>query len=159
MATPASIQKHPIHPMLIALPIGLWIFSLVCDVVYLMDWGGILWKDMAFFTMLGGLCGALLAAIPGFIDYRSITDPQVQRIGWWHMVVNLSVVALFALNAYLRMGGDPGNRLPVLLSVLGICLLGVSGWLGGEMVYVHGVAVDTGQKSPGGTRGGRAAGF
>jgi uncharacterized membrane protein len=31
MRTPASIAKHPLHPMLVAIPIGVWIFSLVCD--------------------------------------------------------------------------------------------------------------------------------
>jgi uncharacterized membrane protein len=145
--------------MLITLPIGLWIFSLVCDVIFMMGWGGILWKDMAFYTMVGGICGALLAAVPGYIDYRSITDPQVKRIGTWHMAANLTVVALYVLNVYMRMGNDPGRRLPVLLSFLGVCLLGVSGWLGGEMVYVHGVAVDKAERGPAGTRGGRASGF
>ena len=157
MATPASIQKHPIHPMLIALPIGLWIFSLVCDVIYMMGWGGVVWSEMAFYTMAGGVCGALLAALPGYIDYRSITAPDVRRIGWWHMVINLSVVALFTVNALLRMGSEPGERLPFILSVIGIGMLGVSGWLGGEMVYVRGVAVEPSASTSGGVGRGRAA--
>jgi len=35
MRTPASIYKHPIHPMLVVFPIGLWIFSLACDLIRL----------------------------------------------------------------------------------------------------------------------------
>lgn len=142
MASPASIQKHPIHPMLIPFPIGLWIFSLLCDVVYAMGWGGAVWNDMAFYTMVGGIIGALAAAIPGYIDYRSLTDPQTTTIGRWHMLVNLSIVVLFAINLSLRMWSEPGAVLPVLLSLVGIAMLGVAGWLGGELVYVHRVAVE-----------------
>lgn len=142
MASPASIQKHPIHPMLIPFPIGLWIFSLLCDVVYAMGWGGAVWNDMAFYTMVGGIIGALAAAVPGYIDYRSLTDPQTTTIGRWHMLVNLSIVVLFAINLSLRMWSEPGAVLPVLLSLVGIAMLGVAGWLGGELVYVHRVAVE-----------------
>lgn len=142
MATPASIHKHPIHPMLIAFPIALWIFSFVCDVIHLMGWGGVIWNDMAFYTMIGGLLGALAAAVPGYIDYRSITDPAVKRVGRWHMVINLTIVVLFVLNILLRANSAPGARVPVLLSIIAIAMLGVSGWLGGELVYVHGIAVE-----------------
>ena len=53
----ATIAKHPIHPMLVVFPIGLWIFSLVCDLVYLFGPANPLWRDMAFYTMAGG-CGS-----------------------------------------------------------------------------------------------------
>jgi uncharacterized membrane protein len=142
MATPASIRKHPLHPMLIPFPIALWIFSGICDVVYALHWGGALWHDMAFYAMAGGLIGALVAAIPGYLDYRSLVAPVVQRIGRWHMIVNLSIVILFAVNLWLRTSSEAGAALPLILSLLGIAMLGVSGWLGGELVYVHGVAVE-----------------
>jgi uncharacterized membrane protein len=143
MATPASIAKHPIHPMLVPFPIGLWIFSLICDLVYAFDWGGPFWKDMAFISMAGGIIGALLAAVPGYLDYRSLTAPNVQRIAQWHLGINLSLVVVFALNMWLRMSDEMGRALPVLLSFVGVAMLGVSGWLGGELVYVRGVAVES----------------
>ena len=146
MASPASILKHPIHPMLVPFPIALWIFSLVCDLVYALGWGGTVWDDMAFYSMIGGVLGALLAAIPGYVDYRSVSDPQVKKIGRWHMGINLFIVAMFAINLWLRTGSRPGAVLPIILSLVGITLLGVSGWLGGELVYVHGVAVEPHEK-------------
>ena len=97
---------------------------------------------MAFYTMAGGLLGALAAAVPGYLDYRSLTDPAVKKIGQWHMLINLSIVVLFAINLWLRMTSEPGAVLPIILSVIAIVMLGVSGWLGGELVYVHGVAVE-----------------
>jgi uncharacterized membrane protein len=143
MATPASVAKHPIHPMLVPFPIGLWIFSLICDLGYAFGWGGPFWKDVAFVSMAGGIIGALLAAIPGYVDYRSLTAPNVQRIAQWHLIINLSLVVLFAVNLSLRTGHEMGGSLPVVLSFVGVAMLGISGWLGGELVYVRGVAVES----------------
>jgi len=67
MASPASIEKHPIHPMLVALPIGLWIFALVCDVVRAAG-GTSNWRSVATYCVAAGIVGALLAAVPGLID-------------------------------------------------------------------------------------------
>jgi uncharacterized membrane protein len=128
--------------MLVALPIGLWVFSLVSDVIYLMKWSGVVFNDVAFYTMAGGIVGALLAAVPGFIDYLSLPKGTIKTMAVWHMRINLAVVALFAVNLWLRRDAAAGAALPVWLSVVGLALLGVSGWLGGELVYVHGVAVE-----------------
>jgi uncharacterized membrane protein len=68
MRTLASIFKHPIHPMLIIFPIGLWIFSLACDLIRPAGASADAWSIVAFFSMIGGLIGALCAAVPGFID-------------------------------------------------------------------------------------------
>jgi uncharacterized membrane protein len=140
MSTPASVAKHPLHPMVVVFPIGLWIFSLISDFVFLLG-GDARWNDVAFYTMAGGLIGALLAAAPGLIDMFSISDPKVGKIARNHMVFNLIAVAIFGLSFYLRLDHTPGAALPVVLSVAGVLLIAVSGWLGGEMVYVHGIGV------------------
>jgi len=147
MASPASFAKHPIHPMLVPFPIALWIFSLVSDIVYGLGWGGPIWSDMAFYTMAGGILGGLAAALPGLIDYLSLSDPVPAKIARTHMIVNLAIVAMFCVNLWLRMTAAPGAGLPVALSVIGVMLLGLSGWLGGELVYVHGVAVESSSKT------------
>ena len=142
METPASIAKHPIHPMLVALPIGLWVFSLVSDIIYRAGWGPAVWNDVAFYTLAGGIVSALLAAVPGLIDLLSLSG-KPKKIGIWHMCFNLIAVAVFAINLWLRTTNPPGAMLPFALSIIGVGLLGVSGWLGGELVYRHAVAVDT----------------
>ena len=58
------------------------------------------------------------------------------------MGINLTVVVLYGTNLWLRTTNPPGAGLPIALSVVGVIMLGISGWLGGEMVYVHGVAVE-----------------
>ncbi|HKY59665.1 MAG TPA: DUF2231 domain-containing protein [Gemmatimonadota bacterium] len=142
MASPASIARHPIHPALVPLPIGLWIFSFVCDVVYLFVSSDVVWDRMAFYAMLGGVAGALLAAVPGFIDFLSLTDPAVKRVALAHMLVNLSLVAMYAVNLWLRTTAPSGAVAPIALSLVGVVLLAVAGWLGGELVFRHGVAVE-----------------
>jgi len=141
MASPASIAKHPIHPMLVAFPIGLLVFSLTCDLIQLSGWGGAVWADVALYTMAGGIVGALLAAVPGLIDLLSLSG-RPKTLGIWYMCINLLVVAIFAVDFWLRTTEVATSNTPVLLSVIGVALLCVSGWLGGQMVYVYGVAVE-----------------
>jgi uncharacterized membrane protein len=141
MSSPASIKDHPVHPMLVALPIGLWIFSIVSDLIFKLGYGGPVWNDVALYTLAGGIVGALLAAVPGLIDLLSIENAKSKSIGIWHMVINLLAVALYCINFWLRLNRPAGDNLPVILSVIGIVFITVSGWLGGELVYVRGVAV------------------
>ena len=147
METRATVAEHPVHPMLIPFPIALWIFSLASDLIFLFGFGGPVWKDVALYTMIGGIIGGLAAAIPGYIDYRTLTDPVVVRVAQLHMVINVGLVLLFSVNAGLRLF-NPEALLPVFLSVLGVAALGVSGWLGGELVYVQGVAVQPQPETP-----------
>jgi uncharacterized membrane protein len=70
-------------------------------------------------------------------------NAPVKRIALFHMGINLTVVALYAVNFWLRLQGAQ-NSTGVWLSMIGIGLLVVSGWLGGKMVYEHGVGVDRG---------------
>jgi uncharacterized membrane protein len=128
--------------MLVAFPIALWIFSLVCDGIYYLGSRNLFWKDVAFYTIAGGIVGALLAAIPGLIDYMSLTDRMLKRTATIHMVINLFVVALFAFNLGMRYNASPeSGKFGVALSVLGIFFMGISGWLGGRLVYEGRVGV------------------
>jgi uncharacterized membrane protein len=137
----AKLFGHPIHPMLVVFPLGLWIFSFTCDLIY--AWRGTApWRDVANYTMAGGVVGGLLAAVPGWIDFRAIAAPSLRRLAWAHMLLNLGLVALFAVNFGIRLRARRGRGL-VLLSAVGVALLGLSGWLGGELVYVHGIGVGT----------------
>jgi uncharacterized membrane protein len=141
MSAPASFKGHPFHPIIIPLPIGLWIFSLISDLIFKFGYGGTVWNDVAFYTLAGGIVGALIAALPGFIDLTGLTNPKTKTIAIWHMAINLLAVALYCVNFWLRMHRPPGDNLPIILSAIGVGLIIISGWLGGEMVYVRGVAV------------------
>ena len=147
MASPASIGGHPVHPMIIPFPIALWVFSLVADVIYLWR-GNPVWKDyIAFYVLLAGIIGGAVAAVPGLIDWLSLTDKAVVKLANWHARLNVIALLVFAGSFYLRttsgsaLVGD-SHTIPLALSVLGVVLITISGWLGGEMVFKHGVAVE-----------------
>ncbi|HEV7800207.1 MAG TPA: DUF2231 domain-containing protein [Burkholderiales bacterium] len=141
MRTPARVAKHPIHPMLVPIPIGLWIFAFVCDLAFVLGSGASLWYTLGFYTMIAGVLGAVLAAIPGIIDMLSLSGTP-KKLALTHMALNLAVIVLFALNIGMRINGSELAGLPLALSVIAITLLAASGWLGGHMVYVHRVGVD-----------------
>ncbi|HKC65084.1 MAG TPA: DUF2231 domain-containing protein [Pyrinomonadaceae bacterium] len=146
MSSTASIGGHPIHPMLIPFPIGLWVFSLVADILYLWR-GNPGWEWIAFWTLLAGCIGAVAAAIFGIIDWLTIKDRATKKVADWHARLNIIALLVFAASWYLRTTN--GSRMtsgsltiPVALSVLGVILITISGWLGGELVFKHGVAVN-----------------
>jgi len=145
MRTPANIARHPIHPMLVPFPIGLWVFSFVCDLIFAFGAHTPVWKTVALYTMVGGTIGALAAAIPGLIDLLSL-PPGPRRTAIIHMSINITIVVLFVINIWLRVSeGDAcaGSTGLTWLSLVAIVLLLISGWLGGKLVYESGVAVDT----------------
>ena len=145
MASPASIKKHPIHPMLVAFPIGLWAFALVCDVIRATS-GNDVWQTVAIYCIAAGIVGALVAAVPGLIDYFSIDEAAMKRIANLHLAVNLGAVVIFAINLWLRLRLPIESYLPLGMSIVGVLAIGVGGWLGGEMVYVKGMAVEAVEK-------------
>jgi uncharacterized membrane protein len=133
--------------MIVPFPIALWGFSLVADLVYLWR-GNPVWRDyIAFYALLGGVIGAALAAVFGVIDWLSIKDREVKRTADWHARLNVIALLVFAASFYLRTTG--GQRMlggsytiPLVLSVVGVILITISGYLGGELVFRHGVAVN-----------------
>lgn len=153
MASKASIGGHPIHPMLIPFPIGLLVFSLVADLIYLWR-GNPVWEYyIAFYTLLAGIIGAAAAAIPGLIDWATLTDPAAVKVANWHARVNIIGLVIFIASFYLRTNRGAQwitgiQSLPTILSIVGVIGLAIAGYLGGELVFRHGVAVTAGSSAP-----------
>jgi uncharacterized membrane protein len=141
MRTPASIAGHPIHPMLVPIAIGCFIFSFASDLICCATGAAEPWNTLAYYTMIGGILGALAAAVPGLIDLLSL-PPNIRSTGIKHMTINLIVVALFICNAWMRHGAPQDLKVPMILSGVALVLLVISGWLGGKMVYEAGVGVN-----------------
>lgn len=147
--TRATIGKHPVHPMLVVFPLGLWAAALAFDIIYAVT-GNPTWRTLAFYDIVAGIVGALAAAVPGFIDYTDMQG-RAKKIATYHMIMNLAAVALYTLNAALRTKWgarfiSADSYVPLVLSIIGVIGLGISGWLGGEMVYVERVGVEDPQE-------------
>src|SRR4051812_14538077 len=131
--------RHPLHPALIHFPIGLFLLSLLLDLgSFLAGDGGWLVRA-SFYSIAFGVITALLAAVPGFVDYFAIrADHPAKKIGTYHMLLNLAVVILYLVNLGVRYGQLDAAHVPTvpfLLSLGSMGMLTVSGYLGGMMVY------------------------
>ena len=138
MTTRITIAGHPLHPMLVTIPIGLWVFSLISDIVFALT-GDIRWDVTAYFTLGGGIVGALLAAVPGLLDMLGLHEARERRVAVTHLSLNLAIVAVQGINFWLRTQVSMDERIPMLISVVAVAALVVSGWLGGQLVHVFGV--------------------
>jgi uncharacterized membrane protein len=144
MESRAKILGHPIHPMLIVFPLGLFIAAVIFDVIALFTENATL-STVAYWNILGGIVGGLAAAVFGAIDWLAIpSGTRAKSIGLWHGLGNVVVVMLFGLSWLMRNPPMPPNTMAVGLGVLGVALGGVTGWLGGELVDRLAVGVDDG---------------
>jgi uncharacterized membrane protein/nitrite reductase/ring-hydroxylating ferredoxin subunit len=137
--------RHPIHPMLVHFPIGLFVLSFILDLVSLAPSPRPFLMPAAFYAMLLGVITALLAAVPGFVDYTDIRrDHPGKRTATAHMTLNLIVVAIYAVDLWIRAPALAEPKIgwvPLVLSLIGIGALSASGYLGGRLVYDEGIAV------------------
>lgn len=141
----AGPYGHPFHPLLVVVPIGAWVASVVFDLASY--WAGEpeVFVKGAFWLIGVGIVGALVAALFGLLDLVAIPrGTKAFTTGLIHMGLNLTVVALFAVGFALRRGEleqAPVAAAPLVISIVALALLSVSGWLGGKLTYTYGVRV------------------
>jgi uncharacterized membrane protein len=139
----ARIAGHPIHPILIVFPLGLFAMAVIFDIIALVTGNPNL--SVAAYYMIGaGIIAGLLAAVFGLIDWTGINPGERARtIGAWHGLGNVVVVVLFAISWWLRKSNPTAPTGGALTaSYIGVLLGLVTGWLGGELVFRHGVGVE-----------------
>lgn len=145
MESKARALGHPIHPVLVVFPLGLFATSVIFDLIRLAGAGEEF--SLAAFYMIGaGIVGGLVAAVFGFVDWLYIPGgTRAKRIGLLHGLGNVVVTALFAASWLIRLG-DPRafHAGALVVAVLGAGLAFVAGWLGGELVDRLGVGVHAG---------------
>ncbi|RMI31488.1 DUF2231 domain-containing protein [Nocardia stercoris] len=143
----AGPYGHPFHPILVTVPIGAWVASVVFDLA-----SHVAGDDAAYLAhgaqwlIAIGVLGALAAATVGFLDLFTIpAGTPAFRTGLVHMTLNLAVTVAFALDFWWRAAGtDTGRAVPagpLVLSIVALAVLGVSGYLGGKLAYRYGVRV------------------
>jgi uncharacterized membrane protein len=144
----AAIAGHPLHPLLVTLPIGFLIAAFLSDIAFYYTGDGF-WARASAWLIGAGLATGLLAAVAGLVDFLGSERIRSLTIVWYHFAGNAIAMVLTALNLYFRMQSDmtavTGGQL--LLSVLVVLIFAVTGWLGGELVFRHGAGV-IGDDSP-----------
>src|SRR3954453_12150579 len=106
-AAMAGPYGDPFHPILVTVPIGAWVGSLVFDVAsHIADDPDFLARG-AMWLIAVGVIGALAAAMIGFLDLLAIpTGTRAFRVGLIHMTLNLLVTAAYVGNFLWRQAGD-----------------------------------------------------
>jgi len=144
MRARAQLRSHPIHPMLVAFPIGLWIASFAFDIAAMAQ-GDATLAAAGFYAVIGGCAGAVLAAIAGATDLFGVVPSRssAKTRGYTHALLNVCALVLFIIVA-ARRGGAAAmpDGLSLLLSAIGVILILCSGWLGGTLVYRNQIGVD-----------------
>jgi nitrite reductase/ring-hydroxylating ferredoxin subunit/uncharacterized membrane protein len=144
MRSRVNIQGHPVHPVLVVFPIGLWVFSFVFDVLGRISGNGTLWAA-GFYCIIAGCIMAALAAVPGVIDLFSVVPPHSagRQRGYIHGLLNASALILFiAIAVYRGNSAVMPDGLSLSLSAIGVLGITISGWLGGSLAYQYQIGVD-----------------
>jgi uncharacterized membrane protein len=141
-----KLLGHPVHPMLVVFPLGLFIAAVIFDGIYLWR-GSAMFASVAYWNIAAGIIGGLAAAVFGLIDWLAIpSGTRAKRIGLLHGGSNVVVVLIFAAVWWMR--ADAPDLTPTtnvfLLEVAALAIGSVAGWLGGELVDRLAVGVDDG---------------
>jgi uncharacterized membrane protein len=138
----ASVLGHPIHPMLVPLPIGLLVGALATDIAFRATEDPF-WARGSFWLLAGGIITGLIAGLAGFIDFATIREAYSRAAGWVHVIGNIAALALAGVNLALRRD-EPGKFIEgwgLWLSAIVVGLLCITGWLGGELSYRYRIGV------------------
>ena len=130
-----SVLNHPVHPILQAIPASTTFDALARLGI---DEEGL--SKAAHYSLVFGLLGAAGAAATGLLDYYEIENRPVRRIALYHGLTNATLVGSYVAS-FLRREDRKADDTALALSALGAALIGLSGYLGGELVYHHGVRV------------------
>ena len=134
---------HPVHPILVAFPIALLVLTPMWDGLAFFGIANL--APVGYWTELAGLVGGGLAAATGLVDFMELKEPSpaLTKTGLRHAGFASATLALFVTAFALRGGASGEPTLVVVgLELLGALGLGITGWLGGHLVFGHGVGVD-----------------
>lgn len=160
MESHAKVMGHPLHPILIVVPLGLFVTASIFDIMHAFKGRAQAENEAAeegdassdglatasYYMIGAGVLGGLAAAIPGWIDWFALPHgTRAKRIGLVHGVGNMIVTALYG-GSWLGRRGNVGRAGSgaLAMSFGGFALGGLTAWLGGELVHRMGVSIDEG---------------
>ena len=137
---------HPVHAAVVHLPLALWIGAAVVDALALFGVTSETLARLAFYAVIVGFAGALVAVPTGIADWLPVKPGKpARKLGLAHMLLNFTAAGIFAVNLFLRAkeldSPSPITTAVALTSIVGALVLVVSGYLGSLMAFDYGVAV------------------
>jgi nitrite reductase/ring-hydroxylating ferredoxin subunit/uncharacterized membrane protein len=143
MKSKAHIKTHPLHPILVAFPIAFFVGTFLFDAAGLIN-GNTSLHDTARYVEVAGIIFALLAAVPGVIDYIYTVPPDssAKSRATNHGLINVSNVVLFTVVFFYRQSNNANIYIVTGLEFAGVALLSIAGWMGGTLVHRNQIGID-----------------
>ncbi len=149
MYSRVKLFGHPIHPMVVAYPIAFYTATLVAYALYQFGGRSAFWYDVGIAANLAGVVKAVVAALPGFIDWAMGIpgDTEAKTVGLRHMLLNVGALVLFIVDYVLtyanwHAASRPGAGLPLVLALVGVLLTVAAGAHGWTLIQTHHVGVE-----------------
>ncbi len=148
MYSRVKLFGHPIHPMVVAYPIAFYTFTLVAYLIYQFGGQQQFWFRVAVVVNIAGVVMAVVAALPGFIDWAMgiPSDTEAKQVGLRHMLLNVVALVLFAILAVLNLGKwdatAPSGVVGIALALVGVVLTVAAGAHGWTLIQTHHVGVE-----------------
>src|SRR5205085_452328 len=121
MESRLKIAGQAVQPILVMFPLGLFVMAVIFDIADLSGGPGIL-GTLAYWNVVAGLIGGVLAAFAGAIDVAFVRRADAKRIGVLRVLLNMGVLILFAVILMVRVG-NPDRSAGVGLFLLEIMAL------------------------------------
>jgi uncharacterized membrane protein len=140
-----GLPGHPSHPPLTDATIGAYTFATIAALADVLGISDAAAAHGWWLALATGLILTVPTAVTGLVDWLKITPgTPLKRTATAHMLVNVTASALFLVALLIGKdsfdSGDVGAG-PLLLTLLAYATLAVGGWLGGTIVFVHGMRV------------------
>jgi uncharacterized membrane protein len=140
MYSKLKLLGHPVHPMLVSYPIAFYTATAVAWILFVTR-GGTVWVDIAIAANVAGVVMAVIAAIPGFIDWSTgiPAGTEAKRHGTIHMALNVIALVLMLVNAALHLDRwnptiHPRSLSGFILSAAAVACTIAAGYFGWIMV-------------------------
>jgi uncharacterized membrane protein/nitrite reductase/ring-hydroxylating ferredoxin subunit len=143
MRSKLHLKGHPLHPILVGFPIAFFIATFAFDIAGWLRDNDSYWTTGSYLEILG-VVFALLAAVPGIMDYFFLVPPQssAKKRGAKHGIVNVVMLLIFAAVWFYRQRAEASPYVIFSGELAGVILLSISGWLGGTLVHRNQIGVD-----------------
>ena len=140
-----GLPGHPIHPPLTDATIGAYTASTVMAVASVVGVAHVAAAHGWWLALVVGLLVTVLTALTGFADWLTIEwGSPLWWTATWHMLSMVSATVIFLIAALVGHSGYKHGAVqtfPFILTAAGFAVLTLGGWLGGAIVFVHGMRV------------------
>lgn len=142
-----KVLGHPAHVPFTHFPLALWTAAFCGDLAYAWT-ADPFWWSFAFWDIALGLVLGGMTLLTGFYDFFLIPEgkPLTVETALRHMMAMLTAACLFGISLYFHRGPAPPTQGPLFLALgfsgAGTLFLHCGGWLGGHLVYHHGIGYD-----------------